>query len=154
MQQFLICFLNIVEIKTSKTLTLTRWVQSPSMACNGSGCQSGSCYKDEDATCNEPIKSEETDSTNPTNVCIKCKLNDAVSGYGGIDDGRFCADCFKTNLFGKFRFAVTSNAMITPTDKVLVAFSGGPSSRSAQIQSPFYFFSPLNLFNLWFKMLG
>ncbi|ESW34188.1 hypothetical protein PHAVU_001G132100 [Phaseolus vulgaris] len=101
------------------------------MACNGSGCQSGSCYKDEDATCNQPIKSEETDSTNPTNVCIKCKLNDAVSGYGGIDDGRFCADCFKTNLFGKFRFAVTSNAMITPTDKVLVAFSGGPSSRVA-----------------------
>ncbi|KOM38771.1 hypothetical protein LR48_Vigan03g215300 [Vigna angularis] len=101
------------------------------MACNGSGCQSGSCYKDEDATSNQPIKSEETDSTNPTNVCIKCKLNDAVSGYGGIDDGRFCADCFKTNLFGKFRFAVTSNAMITPTDKVLVAFSGGPSSRVA-----------------------
>ncbi|KAG2405636.1 Cytoplasmic tRNA 2-thiolation protein [Vigna angularis] len=86
---------------------------------------------DEDATSNQPIKSEETDSTNPTNVCIKCKLNDAVSGYGGIDDGRFCADCFKTNLFGKFRFAVTSNAMITPTDKVLVAFSGGPSSRVA-----------------------
>ncbi|KAK7378154.1 hypothetical protein VNO80_03591 [Phaseolus coccineus] len=101
------------------------------MACNGSGCQSGSCYKDEDATCNQPIKSEETDSTNPTNVCIKCKLNDAVSGYGGIDDGRFCADCFKVNLFGKFRFAVTSNAMITPTDKVLVAFSGGSSSRVA-----------------------
>ncbi|WVZ05204.1 hypothetical protein V8G54_018550 [Vigna mungo] len=101
------------------------------MACNGSGCQSGSCYKDEDASSNQPIKSKETDSTNPTNVCIKCKLNDAVSGYGGIDDGRFCADCFKTNLFGKFRFAVTSNAMITPTDKVLVAFSGGPSSRVA-----------------------
>ncbi|CAJ1912073.1 unnamed protein product [Sphenostylis stenocarpa] len=101
------------------------------MACNGSGCQSGVCYKDEDVTRNQPIKSEETDSTNPTKVCIKCKLNDAVSGYGGIDDGRFCADCFKTNLFGKFRFAVTSNAMITPTDKVLVAFSGGPSSRVA-----------------------
>ncbi|XP_020210746.1 cytoplasmic tRNA 2-thiolation protein 2 [Cajanus cajan] len=101
------------------------------MACNGSGCQSGGCYKDEDATCNQPIKSEEIDSKTPNNVCIKCKLNDAVSGYGGIDDGRFCADCFKTNLFGKFRFAVTSNAMITPTDKVLVAFSGGPSSRVA-----------------------
>ncbi|KAH1069874.1 hypothetical protein AAZX31_03G119900 [Glycine max] len=101
------------------------------MACNGSGCQSGGCYKDEDATCKQPPKSEEADSKNPSNVCIKCKLNDAVSGYGGIDDGRFCADCFKTNLFGKFRFAVTSNAMITPTDKVLVAFSGGPSSRVA-----------------------
>ncbi|MCI87390.1 cytoplasmic tRNA 2-thiolation protein 2-like, partial [Trifolium medium] len=64
-----------------------------------------------------------------SNLCIKCKLNDVVSGYGGIDDGRFCADCFRSNLFGKFRLAVTSNAMISPTDKVLVAFSGGPSSR-------------------------
>ncbi|KAJ1429973.1 Rossmann-like alpha/beta/alpha sandwich fold [Sesbania bispinosa] len=100
------------------------------MACNGAGgCQT--CYKDEEATCNEPTESVETDSRNSSNICIKCKLNDAVSGYGGIDDGRFCADCFKSNLFGKFRFAVTSNAMITPTDKVLVAFSGGPSSRVA-----------------------
>ncbi|KAJ1408969.1 Rossmann-like alpha/beta/alpha sandwich fold [Sesbania bispinosa] len=89
------------------------------------------CYKDEEATCNEPTESAETDSRSSSNICIKCKLNDAVSGYGGIDDGRFCADCFKSNLFGKFRFAVTSNAMITPTDKVLVAFSGGPSSRVA-----------------------
>ncbi|KAK7336552.1 hypothetical protein VNO77_17096 [Canavalia gladiata] len=100
------------------------------MACNGSGCESG-CYKDEEGMCNQPTKSTGNNSTSPSNLCIKCKLNDAVSGYGGIDDGRFCADCFKSNLFGKFRFAVTSNAMITPTDKVLVAFSGGPSSRVA-----------------------
>ncbi|XP_027351903.1 cytoplasmic tRNA 2-thiolation protein 2 [Abrus precatorius] len=100
------------------------------MACNGSGCESG-CYKDEEAMCNQPTKSAETDSTSPSKICIKCKLNDAVSGYGGIDDGRFCADCFKSNLFGKFRIAVTSNAMITPTDKVLVAFSGGSCSRVA-----------------------
>lgn len=99
------------------------------MACNGAGgCQSG-CYKDEEPTSDQPTASSETDSRSSSNLCIKCKLNDAISGYGGIDDGRFCADCFKSNLFGKFRFAVTSNAMISPTDKVLVAFSGGPSSR-------------------------
>ena len=101
------------------------------MACNGSGCQSG-CYKDEEegATCAKPTEpAKTTDSASNGNLCVKCKLNDAVSGYGGVDDGRFCADCFRSNLFGKFRFAVTSNAMISPTDKVLVAFSGGPSSR-------------------------
>lgn len=101
------------------------------MACNGAGgCESG-CYKDEETTCGQPTASSETESKSSTNICIKCKLNDVISGYGGIDDGRFCADCFRSNLFGKFRLAVTSNAMISPTDKVLVAFSGGPSSRVA-----------------------
>ncbi|KAK7244538.1 hypothetical protein RIF29_39361 [Crotalaria pallida] len=108
------------------------------MACNGTGCQS-TCYKDEEepsssSSSSSPCSKPSTDSVKPesTNVCcLKCKLNDAVSGYGGVDDGRFCADCFKSNLFGKFRLAVTSNAMITPTDEVLVAFSGGPSSRVA-----------------------
>ncbi|KAF2553884.1 hypothetical protein F2Q68_00037962 [Brassica cretica] len=47
----------------------------------------------------------------------------------GSDYGRFCADCFRSNVFGKFRLAVTSHAMITPSDNVLVAFSGGSSSR-------------------------
>lgn len=110
------------------------------MACNGSNCKSN-CYKDEEeigagvvgscAQATKPTKSVDAE-TNPiaNDLCIKCKVNDAISGYGGVDDGRFCADCFRNNLFGKFRFAVTSNAMITPTDKVLVAFSGGPSSRS------------------------
>ncbi|KAF3592425.1 hypothetical protein DY000_02028035 [Brassica cretica] len=49
----------------------------------------------------------------------------------GSDYGRFCADCFRSNVFGKFRLAVTSHAMITPSDNVLVAFSGGSSSRVA-----------------------
>ncbi|RYR01395.1 hypothetical protein Ahy_B06g080263 isoform B [Arachis hypogaea] len=101
------------------------------MACNGSGCQSG-CYKDEEEPKRENLAvPTKTDSASNGNICVKCKLNDSVSGYGGIDDGRFCADCFRSNLFGKFRYAVTSNAMISPTDKVLVAFSGGPSSRIA-----------------------
>ncbi|XP_075637002.1 cytoplasmic tRNA 2-thiolation protein 2-like [Castanea sativa] len=43
----------------------------------------------------------------------------------------FCIECFRSNLYGKFRLAVTSHAMITPTDNVLVAFSDGPSSRVA-----------------------
>jgi cytoplasmic tRNA 2-thiolation protein 2 len=111
------------------------------MACNGAGgCQSD-CYKDEETTSDQQTAPSETDSKSSSNLCIKCKLNDVVSGYGGIDDGRFCADCFRSNLFGKFRLAVTSNAMISPTDKVLVAFSGGPSSRfTTQTQNPFCLF--------------
>ncbi|KAK4272524.1 hypothetical protein QN277_021069 [Acacia crassicarpa] len=110
------------------------------MACNGTGCKSN-CYKDEEAgvaevaSCTQSAERTKSGAAeaNPISdtLCIKCKVNEAISGYGGIDDGRFCADCFRNNLFGKFRFSVTSNAMITPTDKVLVAFSGGPSSRVA-----------------------
>ncbi|KAF7804074.1 cytoplasmic tRNA 2-thiolation protein 2 [Senna tora] len=111
------------------------------MPCAVKSCKSN-CYKDEDeaeagevASCAQPTEPTKSGAaeTNPTvnNLCVKCKVQNAISGYGGVDDGRFCADCFKNNLFGKFRFAVTSNAMITPSDKVLVAFSGGPSSRVA-----------------------
>ncbi|XP_054800632.1 cytoplasmic tRNA 2-thiolation protein 2 [Prosopis cineraria] len=103
------------------------------MACNGSACKSN-CYKDEEAGAAEVASCAQlAERTKPgaaeanpiaNTLCIKCKVKEAISGYGGIDDGRFCADCFRNNLFGKFRFAVTSNAMIAPTDKVLVAFSG------------------------------
>lgn len=91
------------------------------MACNNSACQSGCCKEEEDdAVSSARIKS----------ICVKCKIREGVAGgAGGGEDGRFCAECFRGSLFGKFRLAVTSNGMILPTDKVLVAFSGGPSSR-------------------------
>ncbi|XP_027069569.1 cytoplasmic tRNA 2-thiolation protein 2 isoform X2 [Coffea arabica] len=81
--------------------------------------------------------------------CIKCKLKESMAaafssssasaqvtgggggGGGASDSSRFCGDCFRSNLYGKFRLAVTSNALISPSDNVLVAFSGGPSSRVA-----------------------
>uniref|UniRef100_A0A2N9F6E8 Cytoplasmic tRNA 2-thiolation protein 2 n=2 Tax=Fagus sylvatica TaxID=28930 RepID=A0A2N9F6E8_FAGSY len=96
------------------------------MACNASTCQSN-CYKNE-----EPevvVVVEEDNSTNQNrNLCMKCKIKEPISG----DEGRmFCGECFRSNLYGKFRLAITSHAMITPTDNVLVAFSGGPSSRVA-----------------------
>ncbi|PKI32329.1 hypothetical protein CRG98_047276 [Punica granatum] len=111
------------------------------MACNGSACQSG-CYKKGDelaapeeggaaAASNSNSNSSSNGSGN--NLCVKCKVKEpfTVAGGGGGEDGRFCAECFRSNLFGKFRHAVTSNAMIGPTDNVLVAFSGGPASRVA-----------------------
>ncbi|KAH7561367.1 hypothetical protein JRO89_XS10G0217000 [Xanthoceras sorbifolium] len=94
------------------------------MACDSSTCQSN-CYKRQLVE-EEPIASKSGDS-NKQSVCVKCKAKEAVSGAG--EDGRFCRECFRSNLYGKFKLAVTSNAMITPSDNVLVAFSGGPSSR-------------------------
>ncbi|KAE8099796.1 hypothetical protein FH972_017749 [Carpinus fangiana] len=105
------------------------------MACNASTCQSN-CYRDEEQAREEAVDS----STNPIaddnnqnqSVCVKCKSNDPMSATGG-DGGRLCADCFRSNLYGKFRLSVTSYAMISPTDNVLVAFSGGTSSRSLPV---------------------
>ncbi|KAI3446481.1 hypothetical protein Pfo_003146 [Paulownia fortunei] len=121
------------------------------MSCNSGTCQSG-CYReeysvnDEDQHHQRPVTANCEGSngvslhggdSNCHGLCIKCKVNEtiatthpAVTGCGG-DCMRFCADCFRSNLFGKFRFAVTSNAMILPSDNVLVAFSGGSSSRVA-----------------------
>ncbi|KAL2466047.1 Cytoplasmic tRNA 2-thiolation protein 2 [Abeliophyllum distichum] len=117
------------------------------MACNSATCQSG-CYKDSDSgavqkrqPATEKGGGDLVFSANSC-VCIKCKDNETIAathpavsggggGGGGGDGSRFCADCFRGNLFGKFRFAVTSNAMISPSDNVLIAFSGGSSSRVA-----------------------
>lgn len=103
------------------------------MACNASTCQSN-CYRNEEQAQEKAVDS----STNPIaddnnqnqNVCVKCKSNEPISASGG-ENGGFCADCFRSNLYGKFRLSVTSYAMISPTDNVLVAFSGGTSSRVA-----------------------
>lgn len=97
------------------------------MACNSSGCESGSCGREKE---NGSKAEEEVIGAKKESVCLKCKSNEPMTfGDGGSDDGRFCADCFRSNVYGKFRLAVTSHAMITPSDNVLVAFSGGSSSR-------------------------
>ncbi|XP_013596924.1 PREDICTED: cytoplasmic tRNA 2-thiolation protein 2 [Brassica oleracea var. oleracea] len=93
------------------------------MACNSSGCESGGCYGREKDNGRKAVD---------VTLCVKCKCNEPMTfGDGGSDDGRFCAECFRSNVYGKFRLAVTSHAMITPSDNVLVAFSGGSSSRVA-----------------------
>ncbi|CAA2983293.1 cytoplasmic tRNA 2-thiolation 2 [Olea europaea subsp. europaea] len=112
------------------------------MECNSSTCPSG-CYKDSDSGVGQERQSAsengrcDLDLYANSHVCIKCKVNETIAAThpavasGGGDGSRFCADCFRGNLFGKFRFAVTSNAMISPSDNVLIAFSGGSSSRVA-----------------------
>ncbi|GMI78837.1 CYTOPLASMIC THIOURIDYLASE 2 [Hibiscus trionum] len=101
------------------------------MACNSSTCNSSGCYKEyeEEEQHKSKTRAEVKGSNIRQNLCVKCKSSEPVCcGIGG-EDSRFCKDCFKNNLYGKFKQAVTYNAMITPPDKVLVAFSGGPSSR-------------------------
>lgn len=124
------------------------------MACSSGSCESG-CYKDNNeaeaaeeenqhSLKNEPPNGVPTgnNGVNRHNLCIKCKSNETIAATNptpaafaaGCDGGRFCAECFRSNLFGKFKFAVTSHAMISPSDNVLVAFSGGTSSRSLSLQ--------------------
>lgn len=107
------------------------------MACGAATCQSG-CYVEPSLNKKKEPSDAVSSVIDPNHghnsICIKCKTNEATianAGGGSGDGGRFCADCFRSNLFGKFKLAVTSNAMISPTDNVLVAFSGGPSSRVA-----------------------
>lgn len=112
------------------------------MACNSSGCESG-CYDREKDNGSKIVEDAVDCGANQETVCVKCKCNEPMTfGDGGSDDGRFCAECFRNNVFGKFRLAVTSHAMITPSDNVLVAFSGGSSSRFHSLfslLSVFYF---------------
>ncbi|GMH28355.1 hypothetical protein Nepgr_030198 [Nepenthes gracilis] len=107
------------------------------MACSSSTCQSG-CYKNDGGFLGQKKNEDSNGLSAPHSdfgrqiICAKCKVNEAVTGgAGGGEDSQFCAECFRYSLYGKFRFAVTSNSMISPSDKVLVAFSGGPSSRVA-----------------------
>ncbi|XP_011048047.1 PREDICTED: cytoplasmic tRNA 2-thiolation protein 2 [Populus euphratica] len=102
------------------------------MSCNSSGCQSN-CYKNGDQVSDSPPPPPPLAAANDSNnLCLKCKTNSPITpGSLSGDEARFCADCFRSNIYGKFRLAVTSHAMISPSDNVLVAFSGGPSSRVA-----------------------
>ncbi|XP_074378992.1 cytoplasmic tRNA 2-thiolation protein 2 [Apium graveolens] len=100
------------------------------MDCNGTGgCESG-CYKEENESTNGALPSV---TNNPfSNLCLKCKSSEIIAGaVNGGNNMKLCGECFRGNLYGKFKFAVTANAMISPSDNVLVAFSGGTSSRVA-----------------------
>ncbi|KAJ4842632.1 hypothetical protein Tsubulata_013323 [Turnera subulata] len=109
------------------------------MACNSSsGCQSGGCYKNEEDSLRDQTPTPTATGTGGGGgggVCIKCKTNPPISTTStsssplDADNSRFCFDCFRSNLYGKFRLAVTSHAMISPSDNVLLAVSGGPASR-------------------------
>lgn len=146
-----------------KPFSVKRKIFYGKMACNSGTCQSG-CYGGEDPVddggrreVTAAASGGESDHASARRggvsgpgVCLKCKINEPIAvthpavAAGGGECRRFCADCFRSNLFGKFRLAVTSNAMILPTDRVLVAFSGGSASR---------YFCVLVCVCVWFECL-
>ncbi|XP_052137587.1 cytoplasmic tRNA 2-thiolation protein 2 [Oryza glaberrima] len=100
-------------------------------SCGGAGCgphcsSSASAAAVEDAAA---AAAEKVGRLSLSRECGKCGGGAAaVAVAGGLG---LCGECFRANLLGKFKLAVTSNAMVRPTDSVLLAFSGGPASRVA-----------------------
>uniref|UniRef100_A0A0E0MP49 Cytoplasmic tRNA 2-thiolation protein 2 n=1 Tax=Oryza punctata TaxID=4537 RepID=A0A0E0MP49_ORYPU len=104
-----------------------------SSSCGGAGCgphcSSSSAAAVEDASAAAAAAAEKMGRLSLSRECGKCGGGGgAVAVAGGLG---LCGECFRANLFGKFKLAVTSNAMVRPTDSVLLAFSGGPASRVA-----------------------
>ncbi|XP_043840138.1 cytoplasmic tRNA 2-thiolation protein 2 isoform X2 [Dromiciops gliroides] len=60
--------------------------------------------------------------------CMKCKEGWPVLIIRAGD--AFCKDCFKAYYIHKFRAMLGKNRLIFPGEKVLLAWSGGPSSSS------------------------
>ncbi|KAF5198493.1 Cytoplasmic trna 2-thiolation protein [Thalictrum thalictroides] len=105
------------------------------MACGTTGTCGSGCYKDsndgiEDSTIT--ITTTNTMSTPSSTtllsqhmkLCYKCKEEEVINSTGGL-----CGICFRNSLFAKFKQSITTHDLISPTDNVLIAFSGGPSSR-------------------------
>ncbi|KAM6223828.1 cytoplasmic tRNA 2-thiolation protein 2 [Rhynchocyon petersi] len=60
--------------------------------------------------------------------CVKCKDGVPVVVIRAGD--AFCRDCFKAYYIHKFRAMLGKNRLIFPGERVLLAWSGGPSSSS------------------------
>ncbi|XP_066205388.1 cytoplasmic tRNA 2-thiolation protein 2 isoform X1 [Saccopteryx leptura] len=60
--------------------------------------------------------------------CVKCKEGLPIVVIRAGD--AFCRDCFKAFYVHKFRAVLGKNRLIFPGEKVLLAWSGGPSSSS------------------------
>ncbi|KAL2613451.1 hypothetical protein R1flu_025143 [Riccia fluitans] len=96
------------------------------MACmncetDGGGCGSG-------CSCSSSLPLKATGAASC--LCIKCK--DGVPAITvGNQTEPMCASCLYVSLLSKFKTAVNNHGLITPSDNVLVAVSGGPASRVA-----------------------
>eukprot|EP00249_Psilotum_nudum_P019407 c27239_g1_i3 orf=43-453(+) len=60
-------------------------------------------------------------------ICTKCKERRAQVLANQTE--AVCGSCLRNSLLCKFKTAINSNCLITPSDKVLLAFSGGAASR-------------------------
>ncbi|KAM0915493.1 hypothetical protein ACQ4PT_010808 [Festuca glaucescens] len=98
-----------------------------SSSCGGGGC-GANCSSSAADDAPEEILGRLSIATGTAPSCGKCGVGAVVVVAGGVG---LCGECLRAHLFGKFKLAVTSNAMVRPTDSVLLAFSGGPASRVA-----------------------
>ncbi|KAL6847287.1 hypothetical protein ACP4OV_023140 [Aristida adscensionis] len=100
--------------------------------CGGAGAGCGPHCSSSSAAAGEDAPTERLARISLTGGAAACGKCDgggaAVAVAGGVG---MCRECFRAHLFGKFKLAVTGNAMVRPTDAVLLAFSGGPASRVA-----------------------
>lgn len=100
--------------------------------CNGAFCNGGtteasfSCSSSSTA-CGNERKGKTGNEIN--SFCSKCKEKE--SRVKANQTERLCGDCLHATLLAKFKGAVNSHGMILPTDRLLLAFSGGPASRVA-----------------------
>ncbi|KAI5070507.1 hypothetical protein GOP47_0014850 [Adiantum capillus-veneris] len=96
------------------------------MECGGQGCEvcvGSAC------SCSSSSRRATSSSWWHTKVCCKCK--EAPAQVAANQTEVLCASCLNTSLFSKFKTAINMHDLIRPSHKVLLAFSGGPSSRVA-----------------------
>ncbi|CAA6667407.1 unnamed protein product [Spirodela intermedia] len=79
----------------------------------GGGCQS-ECFRDREGDEEDSLRTEDLKRCSGSCSGDQSPANDGL--YNNL-----CGACFRFSLYGKFKVAVTSNGMISPTDKVLVA---------------------------------
>ncbi|XP_006888917.1 PREDICTED: cytoplasmic tRNA 2-thiolation protein 2 [Elephantulus edwardii] len=84
-------------------------------------CQVGEDY-------GEPVPVKAAPPRPGREKCVKCKDGVPVLVIRAGD--AFCRDCFKAYYVHKFRAVLGKNRLIFPGEKVLLAWSGGPSSSS------------------------
>ncbi|CAM0949241.1 unnamed protein product [Alopecurus aequalis] len=99
-------------------------------AASSSSCGGGGCGSNCSSSAADDVPEERMGRLSIATAasCGKCGGGAVVTVAGGVG---LCAECLRAQLFGKFKLAVTSNAMVRPTDSILLAFSGGPASRVA-----------------------
>ncbi len=81
-------------------------------------------FENEDAM--SECSTEATSECSNTNICKKCRTNDAVLTLRTKD--RYCRDCFVTSVTHKFRSTLGKNRVMRHGDKVCVDFDGRQNS--------------------------
>ncbi|GAB1601917.1 cytoplasmic tRNA 2-thiolation protein 2-A-like [Argonauta hians] len=80
----------------------------------------------EDPNLDEPVRKQKLCNNGSVRQCVKCQENEAKFVIRQNDP--FCRECFLTHVTHKFRSNIGKSKLIRDRDRVLLAYSGGPSS--------------------------